>query len=814
MERFNLKILLQLCLIVFVTCFSLNSFAITAEVQCQIIINGDSWITPPGTNITQPISPNNAQRDTQLTQEEKENCTLTERQANERQPCLLAGHMETVAENGSGEVQQYGVGEANTMLRHCYLKYIKRKRNERITAGAREYFPTDYPWNFMEASPATVNQAALNLKEDGLKFNSRNVPFGGAGKPFGNESLPEREMTTYAGGDTFKSCQNMADKDWKLLVKDFRNRNEFQKLDDLFKKKWHKAISDVQGELTKREVIPTISDSKSTLAGKIATYQSQIENAATLGKQLFTLTRKCSAAIWLTSYSIDWDDEEETSASGNKSTFDGKISCRTVGPETQDFIPCKAMVTAYNAAQVADKAAETIQEVDYMAHTAEAQANAQADLADGDHTALLEMQENNLRKQSDIATQRGAFDLAKAGIILVSIGAMPAKNHVVNYCYGYINNITMYANGWESGGQLDDDPATDEVDARSAIVQSFHFQYYLAYLNFHGGIYNDMANAGIGETSNNFSVSELDIPSSAPQWAGDLNLCLAVANGGYFNLIMNTAGKDAAIGAMMAAGIEGAANFAKGAILDNQADRVGDAIDGVEEFEPGSGTFGELDVMVARCQNDPDAEGCDTFDFTGSSGLINPNFSINAGAGGTGGISGAGLEDSDDNASASSGDTDRSDVPGSIGSSINDVSSASGFESRVPGAGAVKTGGNVGGGGGGGGPSAGGLPGGGGGGQGQGGAPGGGRVASAKRAYSGGGGGFSYGGGGFSSAKSKTKSKNPFAKLLGKNKGKGKKSLNFGRQPASIGNKTSNLWSTISNRYKRVNGKGQLLIYK
>ena len=79
---------------------------------------------------------------------------------------------------------------------------------------------------------------------------------------------------------------------------------------------------------------------------------------------------------------------------------------------------------------------------------------------------------------------------------------------------------------------------------------------------------------------------------------------------------------------MMAAGIEGAANFAKAGILNGQADRVNNAITDVEEFVPGQTTFGEMDVMVAKCQNDPEAEGCDQFDFSGQTGLINPNFNI------------------------------------------------------------------------------------------------------------------------------------------------------------------------------------------
>ncbi len=693
------------------------------------------------------------------------------------------------------EVLTNGKGIAKTLGRLCYLKLLWKARAKAQTQMS-EGFGVD------------GQIPSINLYS-GASEAGATTPY----PNFFNVDPSERsDEGLYPGGDFFKKCQridyNGNGVGFNQLIK---RQGGYQPDSDQvnFRAEYTKLMKEFHAAITMPTMRFGISTPDDEVEGNTNLYKNKLEEFGPKFKQLFSDARKCTAARFLVKSFINWGDADQTKKPADKQSFDGKIKCRSEGPETQDYWSCSATVDAYNAAEIADKGISTVQQIDFMNKQSEVQTDAMIHQKD-DLTAPLKAQRDIVKKESEVAHLAGTVDLAKAAVLAGAMGSIPTISDIVSKC-----------------GEL-----LKKSDSHQ--VQRDNYNYVLAVMRFHVNfLLYSITSRGPGANASAFNVTKVipaanaqtyagmqagagDEDNPGPTQQGSIDLCANVAANQGMNLAMNGPAKDAAKAAMIAAGLEGIANQAKGVILSGQADKIDDAIDGMAKFKPDLPTFASQDVMVQKCQADPTLPECSQFNFNHDVGFASNGISIGGMADGTSdpSILGSGA-DNVANATGANGDTNRAGVVKGIGGSVGGIVKPSGLTSTV-GAAHFKGGAAAAAGGGGGaGPSA--LGGGaGGGGEGGGAAGGGAGVAGGSKVqYDGGGAKLAYSGGAGGGKSSATgAAENPFAKLFGDKKGESESSMDFGRGPASVGSQGANIFGMISNRYQQVNGSKRLLEYE
>ena len=605
---------------------------------------------------------------------------------------------------------------------------------------------------------------------------------------------------------TFKGCQRVdyagEGKGFNQLVKIKTPFSGSEAEQAEFRGEYTTILREFQSKITNgSEVLIDLNTPDAAVAGKLSAYADVLTDYGNKLRTQFSKERRCTAERNLVKEYIDWGDSDQTKKPAEKAPFDGKIKGKSEGPETKDYWSCAATVDAYNVAEIADKGITTVQQIDFMNKQSEVQTDALIAQKD-DITAPLKAQRDMVKKQSEVAHVAGAVDLAKAAALASKIGSIPTISDIIDKCNEFLPKAH-----------------TGKVQKNNYNAVLAILQYHIIFFNFGKAALEGMGN-GAGSV-NELRVNQIFPAYNSAEFAGEgensVDLCANVAANQGMNLAMNGPAKDAAKAAMIAAGLEGLANQAKGVILNNQAGKIDDAIDGMGKFKPDLPTFANQDVMMQKCQADPSLPECSQFGFSQDIGFAGNSINIDGMADGTSDASNLGTGGGNaSNATTNNGDTDRSGIVRRIGTSTGGITKANGLEASV-GAARFKNGGPLGGGGGGGAPGAMGAPGGGGGGEG-GGAPGGGGGAGGSKDYSyaGGGAKLAYGGGaGGGRSSGKPGEENPFAKLFGKKEGEGGDStLDFGRGPASVGSQGANIFGMISNRYQQVNGSKRLLEYE
>jgi len=634
-----------------------------------------------------------------------------------------------------------------------------------------------------------------------------------------------RKQGIMSGTGPYKACQKLmtSSVNWSDSVGKAQDQSDtsiFTKSwNVLFKEHQEAAIAKVRS-YAGQEITPNI---KANLA-------KVFQDAVNAAHQRYAVLNGCIGLLMVTDDSDNYSDEElkrVTDGKMTKKSMDGKITCQAAGPETQDWGPCKTLVNTYNAAAVGQVVAQEAQKLDYMDKELETQTDLMAD-GGKDPTKALKSQESMVRKQAQIANQRAAFHGAKLAALLAAKEAMPTKDGEYGSCQ-----------------------ASTGIQTSVGLLRAQYNHFVGAFKDFAGRVVGagnvnfgyEVAAVTSSESSEKVSVklnnslkeASDEIGEGLPgsqvagqigsdsTWAkeiegGDSKFShpVAVCDSAIYdktNVIMNSEAIEQANQALVQAGVDMAANIAKGQILDNQADRIADAADGIKNFDPGEmPMFQEEDAQVTACQADPMSEACLELENTRGVGYAGSSFNFGGANRATTPGSVADDGDSSGDSASSSDGTDRSGIASKMGRSIAAVNKGGGLESKVGRAG-VKKKGNPDGAGGGGGGSGGAAPPSGGGVKGGGGAGGARSAYKGKKVrYRGGAGGLSFSGGN-SKRRAKKKSANPFASLLGK---KGKKkggTLNF-RNPASIGKKGGSLFQMISKRYSVVTSKKQLLEYE
>lgn len=470
------------------------------------------------------------------------------------------------------------------------------------------------------------------------------------------------------------------------------------------------------------------------------------------------MAAKCTGFIYVISFR-DVGDTEQMAKARIKKSGDRKIRCENTGIQAIDYDRCSDAIDAYDIAAVAEMGMQAYQQIDYASTTSTANQEYMNDV--NNPVGALVAQKKGIEKQAEIANTQAGLHTAKAGSMWYQLSEMPSIEDLNTHCKGLIKNSEATISGkkgWNENYGVQMAAGYDPVHLCTNVLNST--------VNFlpNAGAQDQMKRAIAGDTA------------------------LAVVK------------------------------VAEGALLNNQASKLNDAVDSVHSFDPSE--IGYANAVTDPCLADPSAEGCmpildESVDFA------NNGFSVGGGWGGSNSTGANSDRDENFDPTAGEGDPSFNDPTSSMGVAVANNSSKGGFAGRPPGAAGVKSSGGASigsGGGGGGGAGSASAPGGSGSG-GRRGAMGGPEGKLAKASYAGGASGVGYAGGSRSKTSSKKKSSNPFGSLFNKNK-KGEKSsdvMNF-RGVASkkqIGTKDGRgLFEMISSRYKSVDKRDKLLKYK
>ena len=449
---------------------------------------------------------------------------------------------------------------------------------------------------------------------------------------------------------------------------------------------------------------------------------------------------------------------------GQQGIMGAQLRCRHNGVETQDYSACKKIVRTIDGFFIAKQANKSIQEVRAVDHQQEEQMKLQQKAIAGQGVSnkdALGSQKSSVEQQSQLAYERAALDGAQLATITAMYQAMPDKESLSKEC--------------------------KEAD-----------------------IYNN-----VNQRFSDFSPFESPYDSSE-------KICHKVISkyAGHA-LLLNQEAKDAIKLVIAKSTLNAVENVAKGKLLSNQANRIQESMDGIEEKEkPDLSHHFTNQELFQKCQIDPSAEGCPKEEDTQKThDMMNTQFSFGDVQGNTPGGRLNETPEEGERAFASNPDGGGTRRPDRIGQiSAPGRNNDNDFIDPPPRPGRAKKGPGGGGGGGGAGGGAGGasLARGGdtpGAGASQGGGGGSGK-RDVKLQFSGSGSGaLRLAGGKFNNGKKKKAPKNPFDKLFGKKKGKkkGNDVLNFKKE---VGKKGKSIFTMLSQRYDAVIKKERLLKYK
>ena len=449
---------------------------------------------------------------------------------------------------------------------------------------------------------------------------------------------------------------------------------------------------------------------------------------------------------------------------GQQGIMGAQLRCRHNGVETQDYSACKKIVRTIDGFFIAKQANKSIQEVRAVDHQQEEQMKLQQKAFSGQGVSnkdALGSQKSSVEQQSRLAYERAALDGAQLATITAMYQAMPDKESLYKEC--------------------------KEADIYNQVNQ------------FVGASHNPLPSL--------YDSSDEICHNVISKYAGHA-------------LLLNQEAKDAIKLVIAKSTLSAVENVAKGKLLSNQANRIQEAIDGIEEKEkPDLSHHFAGQELFQKCQLDPSAEGCPKEEGTQKThDMINTQFSF---GGVQGNADGGRL-----NETPEAGDRSIANTPSGgriLPDRIGQINSPRGnndndFLDPPPRPGRAKKGEGGGGGGGGAGGGAGSAslarggdtPGAGG--------PQGGSGGSGKRDvklnFSGSGAGaLRLSGGNFNNGKKKPAPKNPFDKLFGKNKkkNKGNDVLSFKK---GVGKKDKSIFTMLSQRYDTVVKNKRLLKYE
>lgn len=455
-----------------------------------------------------------------------------------------------------------------------------------------------------------------------------------------------------------------------------------------------------------------------------------------------------------------------------------EIVCRGNGVMTRDYRKCVHIINTLQGVSLAEVALNSGEQLAYDHRMSSKEHELMT--SDDPHNPVnaLEMQRSAVEGARDIAARRATFQGTKGGIIWALASQLPSRRDIIDEC-------------------------ADNRNISRAVEEAQ--QSFLALFNNHIRFKEDLrANGPMQDIINRTQAHARQI-TQAYSAQGQRQGCQKVVNGFVTQVVMNESAKEVTTQTLISAFTQMGIDSAQAILLDRQANRIGDAIQRVDDFEPEEYMPNFDDMRTSFCNYNPAHPDCLEGQGPRNVGGYETNFSMGSGGATTGPGSVNEFDAPEGSRQGAQRDATRRDPASRVGSRIANIDRPSGFESAPPGAGRAQYGGGHTGGGGGGGPAGVSAPGGGGAAGGTAAPAGGQRPGSVGDGVNyQGGSDFSGGGGLGRTQRRDDRSDNPFAQLLGQdNQRAGGEELNF-RGPAQMGGANNSIFQMISNRYQNV----------
>ncbi len=613
-----------------------------------------------------------------------------------------------------------------------------------------------------------VYKKAFNAIDD---IESHTLPFRGGTTIFNQCQKALKASSDSKWGDEIYKDSKLRSQAWELIAMS----KVYEKMVDICEKKKNIDREDV-GSICFGELIREQETHGNVLA---KTYQEGVNEAGL-----------CEAYASILKDNIDEDfhkDSDYVTGQGESKSFDGRIKCEARSLEVMDYDECKLMVNAYNTSVIAKKGLEVTQTVRTQEQSFEAQQKAQlasqqqmyGTTTDGEETEVksaqliaYELQRDSIKKQASLAQERTALSTSSAAAITGLAANMPELDNIENLCK---------KNGGERSSQV-----MGEVKS------------------------------GLKRTLNKFvSVTGGSIDVKTRDHAGS---CHDLTHNKVNDFIPNKEQTANAYAIAAEAGVDAAQALVEAKAFRRQAKLIDDMINKVNNIDTAALAEGMAynNDLIKYCEANPNDAQC----LGLGNGTASNVFSTGDMTYSTDGLSGNSLDaNSADGSSSATGDdtgigesVSESGIPTSkkrttsknSGKAGDIVAAAKRTKNNAQNNGAGGSGGGVS-------PSASGT----GSANNPTGQEGGDSLTAGSDKYNskykGGSGGANYlarGGSGLRDGNSK-KVDNPFSKMF---KNKGNQVLKF-RNPASIGSKSGNLFTRISNRYDAVDSKNRLYKY-
>lgn len=122
----------------------------------------------------------------------------------------------------------------------------------------------------------------------------------------------------------------------------------------------------------------------------------------------------------------------------------GQTQCKSTGPETQDWTPCKKIIQFFDFFMLAQQSTQTFQQLQMTQSTLSAQREMLAATTSGTTTPTLqlELMQKQMQQAAEIAATRALLEITKSGAFIGLYRTMPTRNDLIGRCQERMRNAS------------------------------------------------------------------------------------------------------------------------------------------------------------------------------------------------------------------------------------------------------------------------------------------------------------------------------------------------------------------------------------
>ena len=288
-----------------------------------------------------------------------------------------------------------------------------------------------------------------------------------------------------------------------------------------------------------------------------------------------------------------------------QATAGDDIKCVHFGPETHDYIACKRIIGFLDGFVIGKQAMGMQQSFRVGSSALDAQSKLAQKAREGGIGIedSLGVQKDSLKQQGNMAYEMAAYDGTKAGTLMSMIGNFPRPSGMINTCESQLGDIEGNLNEIYEGPDSILDKVTDQIIAKmreEGIIAEENpngSNEQNANVNGEGGA-SEQSEGGASGQSEGLSEAEKvkraqiknikeksDLFQKGASARFICDKTISTRHGGN-KLFVNQKMIEKVRGIAAQSGLEALANGLKGKLLFDQADKVDDVIDDIEEYEP------------------------------------------------------------------------------------------------------------------------------------------------------------------------------------------------------------------------------------